>query len=156
MKAYRIADRRHPLLDGFGAYLHGGRWNSPGRRIIYAAASLAVARLELLVHLPFGAVPASHAWIEITLPAPASLNGQTLVERLDEAALPGWAALDCRISRDFGDVWQQSQRSLVLDVPSLAAEGDRNLLINQDHPAFAGVTASAAHPLAWDERLFRR
>ncbi len=150
MKAYRIADRRHPLLDGFGAYLHGGRWNSRGRRVVYAAASLAVARLELLVHLPFGAVPSSHAWIEITLP------GHAGIERLDETALPGWHDMDCHVARSFGDAWHESRRSLALYVPSLAAQGDYNILLNQDHADFAEVSAGPPQSLNWDERLFKR
>ena len=29
MQLYRIGDERHPLWDGTGAALIGGRWNSP-------------------------------------------------------------------------------------------------------------------------------
>nr|WP_291001436.1 RES domain-containing protein [Ferrovibrio sp.] len=149
MKAYRIGDRRHPLLDGTGAALRGGRWNSPGRRIIYAAASLAVARLELLVHLPFGGVPASQVWIEIVLP-------DASVESLDERALPGWNGHDYAVARRAGDAWADERRSLCLSVPSVPAGGERNLLINQDHPDFAQITSTQPQPLIWDERLFRR
>ena len=37
IRAYRIADRRHPIFDSMGAYLNGGRWNSVGRHVIYGA-----------------------------------------------------------------------------------------------------------------------
>lgn len=33
------------------ALLHGGRWNSPGTAILYAASSLSLACLEILVHI---------------------------------------------------------------------------------------------------------
>ncbi len=56
---FRIADSRHELFDGAGAYLKGGRWNSPGKRIIYAAQTYAGALLEALVHLNFDEVPDS-------------------------------------------------------------------------------------------------
>jgi RES domain-containing protein len=36
-------------LDGEGARLYGGRWNSPGVRVAYAADSPALAVLEVLV-----------------------------------------------------------------------------------------------------------
>ena len=45
MRAFRIADRRHPIFDGTGAKLTGGRWNSPGRPVIYAAETFAGALL---------------------------------------------------------------------------------------------------------------
>ena len=48
MRVYRIADRRHPIWDGTGAALLGGRWNSPGRPAIYGSLSSACAMLEIL------------------------------------------------------------------------------------------------------------
>lgn len=50
MKLYRIADTRHEIWGGTGAMLVGGRINSPGRPVIYAALTFAGAMLELLVH----------------------------------------------------------------------------------------------------------
>jgi hypothetical protein len=35
MQIYRIADSRHPVWSGTGAMLVGGRFNSPGRPVIY-------------------------------------------------------------------------------------------------------------------------
>ena len=57
MRAFRIADRRHPIFDGTGAKLNGGRWNSPGRPVIYAAETFAGGLLEALVHANLGRVP---------------------------------------------------------------------------------------------------
>ena len=45
MEAYRIADSRHPIFDPTGAALYGGRWNSVGKRVIYASVSFAAALL---------------------------------------------------------------------------------------------------------------
>ena len=42
--------------DGSGAMLHGARWNSPGRRVIYASENYAGALLEILAHAS-GGVP---------------------------------------------------------------------------------------------------
>jgi RES domain-containing protein len=50
MIAYRIIDARHPIFDPTGAMLHGGRWNSVGGRVIYAAETYAGALLEILAH----------------------------------------------------------------------------------------------------------
>jgi RES domain-containing protein len=38
-------------------YLNGGRWNSAGKRVIYAAQTYAGALLEVLVHANLGIVP---------------------------------------------------------------------------------------------------
>src|SRR6266851_4258830 len=51
--AWRIVHRRFAKIafTGEGARLFGGRWNSPGRPVIYTAQSQALAALEILVHL---------------------------------------------------------------------------------------------------------
>ena len=41
----------HAALDGEGAFRVGGRWNSPGRHMVYMAQSVALAVLENLVHM---------------------------------------------------------------------------------------------------------
>jgi len=45
MRFYRIADSRHSPESGEGARLHGGRWNSPGRAVIYACETMTGAIL---------------------------------------------------------------------------------------------------------------
>jgi RES domain-containing protein len=50
MRFYRIADSRHAPESGEGARLHGGRWNSPGRAVIYACETQTGSMLEKLVH----------------------------------------------------------------------------------------------------------
>ena len=56
MRAYRLAKARYAdtALDGSGAKAHGGRWNSKGVPMVYASDSIALAALELLVHLHRG------------------------------------------------------------------------------------------------------
>ena len=38
-------------FDGEGARLYGGRWNSPGLRMVYNSENVALAALEILRHL---------------------------------------------------------------------------------------------------------
>src|SRR5436189_2805602 len=83
-EAFRIADRRRRIFDGTGAFLHGARWNSPGRRIIYAADTFAGAMLEILAHTEIGKLPRTHAWISISITAEVS------VEQVEPDDLPGW------------------------------------------------------------------
>ncbi|MEO8737889.1 MAG: RES domain-containing protein, partial [Edaphobacter sp.] len=68
MYAYRIADARHPIFDPAGAMLHGGRWNSIGKRVIYAAETYAGALLEVLVHSNLSQPPKNHRVVAIDIP----------------------------------------------------------------------------------------
>src|SRR4051812_41163792 len=112
-RAFRIADSRHTLFDGMGALLCGARWNSPGRRIIYAAETFAGALLEMLIHTRVGAVPRSHMWIEVEIPAHVS------VEQADATRIPAWNTEGSQAARKFGDQWYEERRSLVLVLPSV-------------------------------------
>ena len=51
--AWRIFKPKHEAtaFTGEGARLYGGRWNSKGTSMVYAASSQSLAALELLVHL---------------------------------------------------------------------------------------------------------
>jgi RES domain-containing protein len=149
MKAFRIADSRFPLFDGTGARLLGGRWNSPGFAMIYAAEMFAGAVLEILVHANLNRVPRRQASIQITIPSTVKRESV----RPDD--LQGWDAADQIASRIFGDRWIREQRSAVLLVPSVVTGGrERNVLINPEHPDSRLITATRPEPVRWDRRLF--
>jgi RES domain-containing protein len=150
LRAYRIADRRHKIFDGAGAAIHGGRWNSPGRRVIYAAETYAGAMLEALAHANIGRLPKTHAWIEILI------GKGVRIEEVNAADVPGWHASNQRASREYGDRWYDQGRTAVLVVPSLVVRPERNIAINQEHPDFSKIRASAPKPVIWDQRLFGR
>jgi len=149
-RAYRIADGRHNVFDGQGAAILGGRWNSPGRRVIYAAESYAGAMLEVLVNANTGRMPKHHVWIEILIGAGVA------VEEVDARKLRHWDAPGQRASRMFGDTWYDESRSTVLVVPSVVVSVERNVVINQEHPDFQKLRATRPQPVVWDERLFDR
>ena len=138
MVAYRIGSQAHPLLDGRGAASSkDGRWNSRGRYVIYAAEHYATALLEKAAQLNSLRLPRTLVYIQIDIPAGAS------VEVLAARDLPGWDSDDKSASQRFGDRWYDERRTVMLIVPSLAAPAiERNVLINQRHAEFAGVTAT--------------
>ncbi|MBN8443166.1 MAG: RES domain-containing protein [Thauera sp.] len=151
MRIYRIADKRHPLWDGTGAALLGGRWNSPGRPAIYGSLSYACAMLEILAHAGIGRIPANHQFVMADVPA-----DEALVERREPATLPdGWDSEDSSVARFFGDEWLRSRRSLVLVVPSVVARLEFNAIVNPAHPDFQKIETSAPAAVLWDRRLFR-
>ena len=151
MIAYRIADARHPVFDHTGAMLHGGRWNSPGSRVIYAAETYAGALLEVLVHSNLSHPPKNHRVVHIEIPQ------KLKIEKVDQANGSGWDAEDALASRAYGDEWIRSKRTAVLWVPSVITQGrEHNLVLNTDHADFHLIQASAPEIVHWDARLFPR
>ena len=151
MQAFRIADRRRKIFDGTGAKLYGGRWNSPGRPVIYAAETYAGALLEILVHANIGRIPRTHAVVEIQIPEDLT------IARFDQPELLAWSDAADSVSRNFGDRWLEEKRSCVLLAPSAVTRGrEHNLLINPEHPDFARITCSQPQEVLWDDRLFLR
>jgi RES domain-containing protein len=149
LRAFRIADMRHTIFDGSGAMFHGARWNSPGRRVIYAAETYAGALLEILVHAS-GSVPQSQGYVEIKIPAGLS------IEEITPDDLPQWYSPSFDAARSFGDRWYDERRTPVLIVPSVITLVERNVLINQEHPDFHRISASQPMRVRWDRRLWRR
>lgn len=147
--AWRVAKKRHPVYDGVGAMEVGGRWNSPGRPVIYAADSFAGAILEILAHaLRPRTLPGAHHGVRIDVP-------EDLVESLDPAELPGWETKGSPEARRFGDGWLDEQRSAVLVVPAVSSRPvGRNLLVNPAHPSATRITTGPVFNVPWDERLF--
>jgi RES domain-containing protein len=148
LRVFRIADLRHPIFDGTGALLYGARWNSPGRRVIYAAETYAGALLEVLVHAS-GQVPRSHGYIEIEIPADLA------VEEAAAGRIQHWNSPSFRAARAFGDRWYDERRTPVLLVPSVVAQLERNVLLNPEHPDFTRIRAGQPLPVRWDKRLWR-
>ena len=151
MQIYRIGDSRHPLWDGTGAAMMGGRWNSPGRPVIYGSLSYACAMLEILVHANIGRIPATQVYVVAELPDTFP------IERHDAQALPrGWDSDDHSIAQRFGDQWLQEARSAVLVVPSVVAALEWNAVINPLHPNASQFLVSPSQKVIWDQRLFTR
>ena len=151
LKAFRIADARHPPFDGGGAARWGGRWNSPGRPVIYGALSYAGALLEVLAHVGAAPLPRTLRCIEI------AARGAVSVEEFAPEDAPDWAAPDLVASRAYGDAWLAQARSVALIVPSVVAQPyERNVAINPRHRDFARLVAGAPVAVFWDARLEAR
>jgi len=149
MQIYRLADSRHPVWSGTGAMLVGGRFNSPGRPVIYGALSFAGAMLEVLVHARIGKVPRHHVWVQTEVPNTVS------IERIDvDNLVRGWDGPDLKIARAVGDRWIEEGKSAVLIVPSVVARAEFNTLVNPVHPDAKHLLITEPQPVVWDERLF--
>jgi RES domain-containing protein len=142
---WRLAKAAFAGLDGEGARLYGGRWNTAGRRMLYTSASPSLAVLEVMVHLdlPAELLPDDFRLLEIELPDDAPM------ERLDEAPLEAAAA------SAIGDDFLARGEALVLSVPSVVVPVERNALVNVAHPAMLRARLVADTPFAFDPRLLR-
>lgn len=147
MRFYRIADSRHSPESGEGARLHGGRWNSPGRAVIYACETLTGAMLEKLVHTN-GRMPKHQ--VGVTYEAPNALKALSI----EPEAVAGWSSPDMIASRAAGDAWLATGDSAILRVPSVVFSVERNVLLNPEHPDFKRIKVVGTEPVRWDDRLF--
>lgn len=138
---HRLAKAAFVGLDGEGARLFGGRWNSPGRPMIYTAASPSLALLEVLVHLdlPPELIPIDYRLLAIQLPDGAP------IEQLDEPPADPLAT---------GDDFLARGAALALLVPSAVVPQEVNALINPRHPAAGGLRVQTNAPFSFDPRLF--
>ena len=66
---FRLFSPWHDPWDATGAFIRGGRWNSPGTAILYAASSLSLACLEILVHIRNPNNFPVYAYSQMTIPA---------------------------------------------------------------------------------------
>lgn len=150
LTAYRIVREGLPPLDGAGAYRWGGRWTSPGRYVVHAAETYALAVLESLVHFNRGELPPRLVVAQLRIPAKVSR------EALSPDHVPGWRAAQPNAAcRDAGDRWYDQRRSAVLVTPSVLSPFECNLLINQAHSESGSIVVSQTTPAVMDERLLR-
>ena len=149
MQFWRLAAVRHApsAMSGEGAAAFGGRWNPPGRRMVYTAQSLALATLELSVHISGGRV--KYVALHFELP-------DRLVDALELGGLKkSWATNETATQR-VGEAWLNSGRSAAIAVPSAlvdARSGERNVLLNPAHPALTSLRELQRFEVLLDERL---
>ena len=131
---WRICRQPFADLSGEGACVAGGRWNSPGRAVVYASETAALAMLEVRVHLDLDwtLLPPDYVLMAIDFDALS-------IERVE--AIPADPAA-------FGDAWLASRRSAVLSVPSVIVPESRNLLLNVAHPDAEQARIASIRPYA--------
>jgi RES domain-containing protein len=140
MIVWRLCRRPHADLSGEGARRFGGRWNSPGRPVVYLADHPALAALEVRVHLdlPFELLPADFVLMRVMVPESPNIAS--------EAAANSIAT---------GNAWLAEARSAVLRVPSVLVPHAWNVLLNPNHPDAAQASLHSVEPFGFDPRLWQ-
>lgn len=152
MHIWRICKKRYAdaAFSGYGARRFGGRWNTPGVPMVYASSSLALAAIELFVHLEANQQPNDLVAIAALLP-----EGEP-AKQLDPNRLPrSWWTGDFDPLRKLGDQWIREKASLAIRVPSAALRMEWNVLVNPEHPAMASLKIEPVVPFHFDARMFR-
>lgn len=137
-------------FDGEGARLFGGRWNSAGMPMVYAAEHLSLAVLEVRVHLERTSLKKRYQCISFDF-------DDRLMMTVPQGALPEhWQQEPPPPSlQAVGDHWLSSMGSVVLAVPSVIIPAEHNLLINPRHPDFKRMKIGQPEPFGFDYRLFQ-
>lgn len=137
------------MLNGEGAYKYGGRWNSPGNRVVYLAESLWLAAFEILVHARANQLLKPYKYLEVYIP-------EELIMVLDEDALPSsWMEPFNYELQEIGDRWIESDASLGLSLPSAVVPGERNVIIRPEHADFGKITVGQIRPFTFDPRVVK-
>ena len=153
MQVWRICKSRFAAsaFTGEGARLYQGRWNPAGIRMVYTSTSLALASIEFFVHLDPSVAPDDLVSTAANIPI-----DEITMDRLAPSTLPpGWRATDNAALQIIGANWITSQSSVALEVPSVAVEGEWNILLNPTHPDFAKISVFPPKPFHFDQRMFR-
>jgi RES domain-containing protein len=131
--AWRLTKTKHlaTTWDGEGAKRAGGRWNSVGVPVVYASATLSLALVEILVHLPNRILPAYSA-------VPVEID-ESIIETIDIANLPSsWMDHPPpRETQAIGDRWVAEARSAAVRIPSVIVPSEFNYVLNPTHSDFA-------------------
>ena len=152
---YRIQadNHRDTILDGIGAQLWGGRWNTKGRPMVYTATTPELCFLEFMVHLegtPLADLPPL-ILCEITVPNDS-------ITFLDPDTLPvGWN--DPLVTppglATFAETAFRQHRTLCLGIPSavIPLSPSRNVLLDPFHPGRKECRVATIVPYPVDPRL---
>lgn len=135
-------------FSGEGARRFGGRWNAPGRPLVYASFHLSLAALETLAHADRSRFERDYVAFAIRVPH------DLILELRDEDLPADWRARPLSAgARAVGDAWLAQRASAALSVPSVLVPQERNLLLDPSHPRFGEARIDPPRRFRFDERL---
>jgi len=151
MRIYRICRALHAAsaFSGEGARLFGGRWNSRGVPMVYASSSLALAAIELFVHIEPSQLP------EDLVSIAAELAFDPERSPLPQLPTAWWSETALPQTRALGDAWIRSAESLAIRVPSVPIRSEWNVLLNPIHREINTLRIEEPQPFAFDARMFK-
>lgn len=151
MELYRISQEKYAGdLSGNGSRLFGGRWNSEGMFALYASSSRSLALLETLAHTPSKMLH-SKVYFLISLFVPDKADSEQI--KLSNL-LPEWQTKDTPFyTRGLGDAFLNSDRKLLLEVPSIIVPEEINYVLNPLHKEMSKVKVVHKRRIVFDSRI---
>jgi RES domain-containing protein len=151
MRAFRLEQKKYEkeALEGIGAKIFGGRWNSVGRQVVYASSSIALAALEILAKTQDESFLIPLVVIPLMIP-------DELIHQIRERDLPNDWTRKTADTRALGDKWIEAAKWLALSVPSSLVPREQNILLNPRHPEMRRVQELDHFPFHFDQRLRKR
>ena len=151
MRVWRISRRKYAdtAFSGEGTRLVGGRWTPKGVRAVYTSSSLALAALELLVHLSKEDIVTGFVAISADIPDDLQIDAiapDQLPENWRDTPAPADLAV-------IGQQWLQFGQTAILSVPSAVITVEENFLLNPMHPDFARIQINLPEVFSFDPRL---
>ena len=151
MQVWRVCSKKYQRFDGVGARLYGGRWNTPGIAVVYASASLALAALELFVHVDADLMPSDLVAVKADIPEnlePVTVKAESLPKKWRRYPAPD--AL-----KTIGTAWAARGSSVILAVPSAIIPEENNYLLNPAHRDFKRIHLNKPIPFHLDPRMWK-
>lgn len=152
IEVFRLAraEFKDSIWSGAGGLHIDGRWHTPGKRIVYAAQSLSLAQLEVLVHV------ADRRQIPALCYAVAGIPEAMAVPVVEPSALPAdWRrfAPYSGVTQRLGMKWLNEMSSVALKVPSAVSDTEWNFLLNPAHSDFRMLKLGASRDFSMDPRV---
>ena len=151
--AWRIvrASRGKTAFTGEGAWRYGGRWNSPGIRVVYVSEHQSTAAFEVFVNcMP---LILEEKYKAFRLEWPDDLTEIFPVTKLPANWRMSPPALE---TKEIGDRWVHERRTAVLALPSAISPADTNFLLNPEHRDFTRIRIAPPIDYEFDSRLLNR
>ncbi len=142
------------VLDGEGARLAGGRWNSPGRRMVYASSHLSLSVLEVFVHIPPSLRDDLPELEAVRLSVPDDAAATTVhIGQFEKLMANSDPLAACRA---VGDAWLQDGGALIMMTPSVIVPEEWNVMLNPSHEGMEEVRVERSRRFHFDPRLRNR
>lgn len=152
MLVYRITKAMY--ADRLVASGGAARWNSrepssPGKFVMYTAASRALACLENVVHRSGEGLDELFRVMVINVPSDLP------TETIEPESLPGnWVDFQqYDYCQQLGGDWLRRGESPVLRVPSAIIANEWDYLLHPGHPQFSQISLIRTEPFVFDSRI---
>lgn len=150
IQVWRVCRRVYAqtAFSGEGTKKAAGRWTPAGVAVSYAAQSLSLATLEMLVNMDrrhFGDMVA----------IPATIPDDLAITTIELGDLPAdWRKTPAPVAlRKYGQQWLEAGQTAVLKVPSAVVPVEFNFLLSPIHPEFERIEIGQPATFPFDDRL---